>query len=92
VAIRNGLNVDLGERPKCELSGCGCDREDVVAFDGEKGFLPEAVRSWYGLGSHHNPPVGPGTLATVANDDLSWTFEAIAASIENYYKLKDADE
>ncbi len=49
--------------------------------------LPAEVANWLGISK--NPRIGTGLTATVANDDLGWTFGQIATLLEEKYELNE---
>lgn len=81
VAIANGLDVAVTRR------------DDLWAYDGRIGNLPDAVAAWYGLGT-----TSPSVLVdadqrelTVLNDTL-WTFEEIAKLLDGEHLLHVVEE
>lgn len=83
VAMRNGVNVIVEVSPTT----------GIVSYDGEETELPLSVANFFGLTlvnpliSDPNDDDDIGTEATLANDNLSRTFEHIATGIEDYYNL-----
>lgn len=80
VAVKNGLDVSVDT----------ADEPDFITYDDNGGYMPESVYHWYGFPTDdpvidRNDQNGRVITATKANDNLRWTFGAIANAIEKEY-------
>lgn len=76
------------------------DAVSKVTFNGSTAYLRGNVLNWLGVGDNGETDRdlivgkdGNETIsAALANDELKWDFERIAASMEEYYELLEDDD
>lgn len=93
VAMEHGVAIETALVPVN-------DAVSKVTFNGSTAFLRGNVLAWLGVCDNGELDcdliIGKDgilvILAAHANDDLKWDFEQIAASMEEYYKLLEADD
>lgn len=86
VAVKNGLDVSVEPVE---------DKPNFITYDENGGYMPTSVYHWYGFTTDdpvidRNDQNGQVITATKANDNMRWTFGAIANAIEKTY-LNDGE-
>lgn len=81
VALRNGMEFD---RETLDLASAQLEEPESNLWRVYDGYLSPEVQEWLGV-SHQDPLVTPVDTAAHANDELSWTFPAIAAALRQTY-------